>query len=70
MSDSKYKCENHSMNPILPICLGCVNATKKRHDKMLEFIKQLADESVYEKYENLNEMNWAAFELLKEIGLQ
>ena len=36
--------------------------------KCLEFIKQLADESVYERYENLNEMNWSAFYLLKEIG--
>lgn len=36
-------------------------------EKLLLFVKQLADESIYEKYENLNELNWDAFELLKEI---
>lgn len=40
----------------------------ERYIKLLTFVKQLADESVYDRYENLNEMNWSAFELLKEIG--
>lgn len=35
---------------------------------ILNFLKKIADESVYEKYENLNELNWDAFNLLKDIG--
>lgn len=38
-----------------------------KYQKLLIFVSQLADESVYERYENLNEMNWSAHELLKEI---
>lgn len=40
---------------------------KLKYEKALAFIKELADESVYERYENLNELNWEANDLLKEL---
>lgn len=39
-----------------------------KYQKLLEFVKQLSSECVYERYENLNEANWAAHDLLHEIG--
>lgn len=60
------KCNKHE-NFHIPSCIDCFIAIKKQRRILLEFVKQLADESVYESYENLNEMNWDAHELLKEI---
>ncbi len=40
-----------------------------RHNKMLSFIRSLADESCYETYENLNELNWVACDVLDDLGL-
>lgn len=71
MTDKKYHCDHSpgsGKKELDLICRTCLRAWIARHNKMLEFIEQLADESVYERYENLNEMNWAAFDLLKEIG--
>jgi len=70
MSESEYECElgHVQTNEALSLCRFCIIARHKQRLKLLEFVKQLAHESVYEKYENLNEMNWAAFELLKEMG--
>jgi len=59
------ECENHKLDIC---CLGCVKAWIARHDKMLEFIKKLTDES-YSHFENENEINWVATELLIEIGV-
>jgi hypothetical protein len=39
-----------------------------KYKKILSFVKELSDESIYERYENLNELNWSAFNLLKELG--
>lgn len=39
----------------------------KKYDILLDFLKMVAHESVHEKFENLNELNWHAFSLLKEI---
>jgi len=49
------------------VCILCVRDRCIDRDKLLTFVKQLAHESVYERYENLNEMNWAANDLLREI---
>jgi len=38
-----------------------------RYQLLLDFVQTLGDESVYEKFENLNELSWAARELLIEI---
>ncbi len=38
-----------------------------KNNKLLRFVRNLADESVYERYENLNEVSWEATELLKEV---
>ena len=40
---------------------------KCKYEKLLQFIEELADHSVYERFENINEINWEATELLKEI---
>jgi hypothetical protein len=61
---SEYKCNSHKIDFI---CQGCVKAWIARHDKMLDFIKELAkdfpDRDVYR--EILQEQ---AQDLLKEIG--
>lgn len=62
----EYKCEFHKLDIC---CLGCVKAWIARHDRMKHFIQQLAHESVYKKYDNLDELNWAAHKLLEEIGI-
>ena len=49
-------------------CQMALNDTYRKYNKLLGFIEELADESIYDRYENLNELNWVAFELLKEIG--
>lgn len=43
-------------------------AEDDKYKKLLSFVESIAHESVYEKYENLNELNWDAFDILKEIG--
>lgn len=40
----------------------------EKYQKLLKFVKALTNESIYENYENLNELNWVAYELLSEIG--
>lgn len=61
-----YKCKDHKLDLA---CLRCIKSWIARHDKMLQFIKSLAHESCYETYENSNEINWVANELLQELGL-
>lgn len=50
-----------------------LQGTKERYtverEKLLEFVRLLASDKCYEKYENENEINWSAFELLKQLGL-
>jgi len=74
MSESKkYRCEECKKELSISFIrlqqmLDASYKLKMQNNKLIEFVKDLADESVYERYENLNEMNWSAFELLKEIG--
>jgi hypothetical protein len=44
------------------------NTLLENYDKLLSFVIQCADESVYESFENLNELNWEAHEVLQAIG--
>lgn len=65
-----YKCEDHKIDLA---CLGCINAWIARHDRMLEFLKDvssnfnnnLTEEEIYNIH--LSYVNEAQ-ELLKEIG--
>lgn len=57
MTDSIYKCENHSLDLV---CRGCMKAWIARHDKMLEFVKEIV------KYWECDPRH--AEQLLKEIG--
>ncbi len=41
---------------------------EEKYNKAIAFIKTIADESCYDTYENLNEANWVAFALLRELG--
>lgn len=62
--NNKYKCEKHKLDFA---CLGCIKAWIERHDRMLEFITDLA----IERPDRDNTMEWIndeARELLKEIG--
>ena len=60
-----YKCKEHKLDIA---CINCIKEKFIKYEIMVNFLKNLAHESVYERYINLNELNWAAFELLKEIG--
>jgi hypothetical protein len=40
---------------------------EEKYSKLLAFLQGCASESIYEKYENLNELNWEASSLLNEI---
>jgi hypothetical protein len=40
----------------------------EKYNLLLEFAKIIADESVYEKFENLNELNWYTVDLLRKIN--
>ena len=51
-------------------CMDCVKQRVRERDRLLAFVKELAHESCYEKYENENAINWAAFQLLKELGFE
>lgn len=41
---------------------------EEKYKKAIVFIETIADESCYETYENLNECNWEAFNILRELG--
>lgn len=41
---------------------------QEKYKALLNFVETIADESVYETYENLNELNWEAHEVLNYIG--
>lgn len=40
---------------------------KSKYKALVNFIEMVSHESVYEKFENLNELNMYAFELLQKI---
>lgn len=67
---NEYKCDNHKLNIA---CLGCIRAWINRHDKMLEFVKEIYNL----KFDTLVSMKEAihndhiskqAEKILKEIG--
>ena len=67
---SEYKCEHcpdtqRNANQVLDlVCLGCMKAWIARHDKMLEFIKEIANDNS-RVFIDLDDQ---AKDLLKEIG--
>lgn len=63
MTDSIYKCENHSLDLV---CRGCMKAWIARHDKMLEFVKDLSQTT--DVLGDVTQMAKIAKSLLKEIG--
>jgi len=40
---------------------------QSKYKALLSFLEMVAHESVYGKFESLNELNWYAFELLQKI---
>ena len=69
---SDYKCEQHKIDLI---CAGCVRAWIARHDRMLEFIKNIGWCHRYtdEEIKDFNDVGHyleakEARDLLKEIG--
>lgn len=59
----------HENNHKLDVaCLDCIRVHMEHKRRLMNFVREIADESVYEKYENINELNWKAFEILQEIG--
>lgn len=73
MTNNPYSCANHKLDFA---CLGCIKAWIARHDKMLEFIRELAF-GCYEKISDgyhegfvdaQNEIAQEATDLLNEIG--
>lgn len=74
MTDSEYKCENHSLDLV---CRGCMKAWIARHDKLLEFVKSMnmraSPGEVYSEFHNgwaqrVNDIGIEAKKLLQEIG--
>jgi len=55
---NKYKCSSHKLDFI---CRGCVRAWIARHNKLLEFVKEVSNNDGYCFTPD-------AKELLKEIG--
>lgn len=41
---------------------------EEKYKALLNFVESIANESVYETYENINELNWEAVEVLNYIG--
>lgn len=41
---------------------------QEKYKALLNFVETIANESVYKTYENLNELNWEAHDVLKYIG--
>lgn len=58
----------HSHHHKLDItCLEYVKEHIRVKNILLEFVKKIADEGVYEEYENLNELSLVANEILRII---
>ena len=57
-----YKCDKHKLDFA---CLGCIKAWIARHDKLLEFVREIS--GVVHKG-NCRDLGIRAENLLKEIG--
>lgn len=79
MTTSKYKCNrSHTEVQIAQlgqICVGCLNTLYARHERMLDFIKKIADGEI-EMIRNLRRIGFSethtqiyAKELLQELQL-
>lgn len=49
------------------VCIECVKEQMRINNLLLKFVKKIADESIYEEYENLNELSLVANEILRSI---